>query len=79
MWHSVSVKRWHQDSVLIMDTDPEVLGSVHGDLKSLDLTSSTYIGHVPAILDQAAFNTTTQWTTFGEDDQLHTKVIKDGT
>ena len=30
-------------------------------------------------MDQAAFNTTTQWTTFGEDDQLHTKVIKDVT
>ena len=39
-----------------MDTDPEVLGSVHGDLKSLDLTSSTYIGAVPALLDRAAFN-----------------------
>ena len=39
-----------------MDTDPEVLGSVHGDLKSLDLTSSTYIGAVPALLDLAAFN-----------------------
>ena len=30
-------------------------------------------------MDQAAFNTTTQWTTFGEDDQLRTKVIKDVT
>ena len=39
-----------------MDSDPEVLGSVHGDLKSLDLTSSTYIGAVPALLDLAAFN-----------------------
>ena len=38
------------------DNDPEVLGSVHGDLKSLDLTSSTYIGAVPALLDLAAFN-----------------------
>ena len=56
MWHSVSVKRYHQDSVLVMDTDPEVLGSVAGDLKSLDLTSSTYIGNVPNLLDQAAFN-----------------------
>ena len=24
MWHSVSVKRYHQDSVLVMDNDPEV-------------------------------------------------------
>ena len=56
MWHSVNVKRYHKDSVLVMDNDPEVLGSVHGDLKSLDLSSSTYIGNVPNILDQAAFN-----------------------
>ena len=56
MWHSVSVKRWHQDSVLVLDSDPEVLGSVHGDLKSLDLSSSTYIGYAPPALDQAAMN-----------------------
>ena len=56
MWHSVSVKRWHQDSVLVLDSDPEVLGSVHGDLKSLDLSSSTYIGYTPPTLEQAAFN-----------------------
>ena len=56
MWHSVNVKRYHKDSVLVMDNDPEVLGSVHGDLKSLDLSSSTYIGNVPNILDQASFN-----------------------
>ena len=56
MWHSVNVKRYHRDSVLVMDNDPEVLGSVHGDLKSLDLSSSTYIGNVPNLLDQAAFN-----------------------
>ena len=23
-WHSVSVKRWHQDSILVLDSDPEV-------------------------------------------------------
>ena len=56
MWHSVNVKRYHKDSVLVMDNDPEVLGSVHGDLKSLDLSSPTYIGNVPNILEQASFN-----------------------
>ena len=42
---------------------------IERDLSSEEVTS----------MDQAAFNTTTQWTTFGEDDQLHTKVIKDVT
>ena len=56
MWHSVKVMRYHQDSRLEMDNSPEVLGSVHGGLKSLDLSSSTYIGSVPHLLDQAAFN-----------------------
>ena len=23
-WHSISVKRWHQDSILVLDNDPEV-------------------------------------------------------
>ena len=66
MWHSVSVKRYHQDSVLVMDSDPEVLGSVHGDLKSLDLTSSTYVGNVPNLLDQASFNMGTSQGLIGE-------------
>jgi len=55
-WHSVSVKRWHQDSILVLDNDPEVLGSVGGELKSLDLTSSTFIGWVPPLLEQAPAN-----------------------
>ena len=40
----------------MLDTDPEVLGSVSGDLKSLDLTSATYIGFTPPELDQASLN-----------------------
>ena len=63
-WARVDITR-EEGGTVTMET---VVGTER-DLSSEEVTS----------MDQAAFNTTTQWTTFGEDDQLHTKVIKDST
>ncbi|KAK8742076.1 hypothetical protein OTU49_002094, partial [Cherax quadricarinatus] len=46
-FHKVVAKRYQRDGILQLDESEDAIGKAPGNLKSLDLRGSTYIGYVP--------------------------------
>ncbi|XP_042234513.1 agrin-like isoform X4 [Homarus americanus] len=46
-FHRVVAKRYQRDGILQLDESEDAIGKAPGNLKSLDLRGSTYIGYVP--------------------------------